>query len=244
MHRNKMMAFAALLAVTSASAAPLSINLTLMDGENPFFYHNPLKLPNGQSMTVSDVRLYISNVALVKADGSEVPVKGLSLGKLKMGTPPQNIEIFKGNAPLGEYKGIRFDVGLPRDVNHREATTAKAPLSIEDGMYWAWNSGYIFLSVHGKTSAAGGEKDVALHVGGDNHRLTVNLADLQKPGTEIKVSAQGASVPVTLNLAALLSKGVAAEAWDLSQARYQQVHFGPVADQLAANAQTAFGIAK
>lgn len=240
---KKLTCFLALLA-GMASAAPLTLNLSLLDGEKPFFYHNPLTLKNGQALNVHEVKLYISNVALVKADGTEVPVPGLTLGKLKMGTPPQNIEIFKGDAPVGEYRGVRFDVGVPRDLNHQDATTAKSPLSVEDGMYWAWNSGYIFLGIHGKSSASGSEKDIALHVGGDNHRITVNLADLQKPGTNINVTDAGAQVPVTLNLAALLVTGMGGEAWDLSKPAYQQVHMGPVADQLAKNANSAFGRGK
>ena len=245
---KKMLCFLGLLAGT-ASAAPLTLSLSLLDGEKPFFYHAPLTLPNGQKLNVNEVKFYISNVALVKADGTEVPVPGLTLNKLKMGTSPQNIEIFRGDAPAGEYRGVRFNVGVPRDLNHQDATTARAPLSVEDGMYWAWNSGYIFLSIHGKTSASGsdkniGEKDIALHVGGDNHRLVVNLADLQKPGTNMTVTDAGAQVPVTLNLAALLSVGVNGEPWDLSQPTYQQVHFGAVADQLAKNANSAFGRGK
>lgn len=237
---KRMISLLALLAGT-ATAAPLTLNLSLLDGDKPFFYHNALTLPGGQSVNVQDVRLYVSNVALIKADGTEVPVPGLTLAKLEKGTPPQNVEIFKGEAPEGEYRGVRFDVGLPREVNHRDATTARSPLSIEDGMYWAWNSGYIFFSVRGKTSVNGAEKDVVFHVGGDNHRLTVNLADLQKPGTALKVTPSGASVPVTLNLAGLFVRGVNGEAWDLIQPKYQQVHMGAVSDQLAFNAQSVFG---
>lgn len=225
-----------------ASAAPLSLTLSVTDGTKPLV--GPLTLPSGGSLNVSEVKLYVSHVALIKADGREVLVRGLTLTKLSSQTGFQNVRIFMGNAPVGEYRGVRFDVGVPRDQNHLDATSAPSPLSIEDGMYWAWNSGYIFMSVLGKTSVAGSEKDVALHVGGDNHRVTVNLADLQKPSTALSVGPQGASVPVTLNLAALLSKGLDGAAWDFSQPQYQQVHMGKVADQLADNARSAFEAGK
>lgn len=227
-----------------ASAAPVTLTLSLLDGDKPFFYHNNLTLPNGGQLHVHEVKLYISNVALVKADGTEVPVPGLTLAKLQMGTPPQNIQIFRGDAPEGDYRGVIFDVGVPRDLNHQDATSAKAPLSVEDGMYWAWNSGYIFFGLHGTTSVNGADKDIALHIGGDNHRITVNLADLQKPGTAFKLDAKGTSIPVALNLQALLAKGVDGQPWDLSIPAYQQVHFGPVADQFAKNANSAFGLGK
>lgn len=232
---RKLFALLTLTAAASVSAAPLTLNLSLTDGGEPFFYHSPLVV-GGQSLDVKEVRFYVSNVALVKADGSEVPVNGLSLAELKKGTPPRNIEIFKGDAPAGEYRGLRFDVGVPRELNHGDATTAKAPLSIEEGMYWAWNSGYIFFSLHGET---GGTR-VANHVGGDNHRITVNLADLQKPGTALTVGKDGLTVPLNLDLRKLYAAGAKGEAWDFSKPQYQQVHFGVVADQFFMNVAGAF----
>ncbi|GHG06335.1 hypothetical protein GCM10017783_18690 [Deinococcus piscis] len=225
----------ALSAFASAAAAPLTLTLSLTDGGEQFFHHHPLMV-NGQALSVQDVRFYVSGVALVRADGSEVPVAGLSLAELNKGTPPRHIEIFKGDAPTGEYRGLRFDVGVPRELNHRDATTAEAPLSIDDGMYWAWNSGYIFFSLHGNV---GGTK-VAHHIGGDSRRITVDLADLQKPGTALTVGAAGLTVPLNLDLQKLYAQGAGGEAWDFRKPAYQQVHFGPVADQFFLNASRAF----
>ena len=39
----------------------------------------------------------------------------------------------------------------------------------------------------------------------------------------------------------LFVRGLGGEAWDLTQPKYQQVHMGAVADQLAVNAQYVFG---
>lgn len=232
---RKLFSLLALGALAPASAAPLTLTLSLTDGGKPFFYHNPL-LVGQQSLDVKEVRFYVSNVALVRADGSEVPVEGLSLAELKKGTPPHNIAIFSGDAPRGDYRGLRFDVGVPRELNHRDATAAKSPLSIEDGMYWAWNSGYIFFSLHGEV---GGTK-VAHHMGGDSHRVTVDLADLQKPATALTVGAAGLTVPLNLDLQKLYVSGPRGEAWDFSKPQYQQVHFGAVADQFFLNASRAF----
>ncbi|MFC6590953.1 MbnP family protein [Deinococcus lacus] len=183
---------------------------------------------------MNEVKFYVSNVALVRADGSEVPVRGLSLAKLP--GSGQSSLMFRGQAPAGEYRGLRFDVGVPRDLNHRDASAARGPLSIEEGMYWAWNSGYIFFSLLGKSEG----QAIANHVGGDNHRVTVNLADLQKPGTALTLGAGGLDMPVSLDLQKLYARGVSGEAWDFSKATYQQVHMGAAADQLAANLAGAF----
>lgn len=220
---------------SGAVAAPLTVTLSLMDGTEPFFYHNPLKV-NGQILKVEEVKFYVSEVALVRADGREVPVPGLSLAHLQKGTPPQNIEIFKSEVPAGEYRGLRFNIGVPRDLNHRDATVAQAPLNVEQGMYWAWNSGYIFFSLHGQS----GDQKVANHVGGDSHRITVDLTDLQKPGTALNVTDAGLTVPVRLDLQKLYAAGLSGQPWDFSRAPYQQVHFGAVADQFFMNVSSAF----
>lgn len=222
-------------ALSSAAAAPLSVTLSLTDGDRPFAYHNPLKVGD-QELQVQELKFYVSEVALVRSDGSEVPLPGIRLATFKKGTPPQNIEIFRADAPPGDYRGLRLNIGVPRALNHQDAALAAAPLNIEQGMYWAWNSGYIFFSLHGE--AAG--QNVATHIGGDNHRLTVDLSDLQKPGTALKVTDAGLSVPATLDLQKLYAAGVGGAPWDFSKPAYQQVHFGPVAAQLFLNASGAF----
>ncbi|MHA0036318.1 MbnP family protein [Deinococcus sp. PESE-13] len=232
---QKLVALLTTALLGSAAAAPLSLTLSLTDGQTPFLFDSALKVA-GQDLTVQEVKFYVSDVALVRADGTEVPVRGLSLAQLKKGTTPQNIEIFKGEAPAGTYRGLRFNVGVPRALNHADATTAKAPLSLEQGMYWAWNSGYIFFTLLGESNGV----KVANHVGGDSHRITVDLTDLQKPGTALRVAADGGlTVPVSLDLQKLYAAGVGG-AWDFSRAQYQQVHFGPVADQFYANVAGAF----
>lgn len=227
----------ATLSLSSALAVPVSLELKLMNGDKPFQFGQPLQLKNGQQLNVELIKMYVSDVALVKSNGSEVPVKGINLMKLKAG---QKAILFKGDAPRGDYRGVRFNIGLPRAINHAEAATAKAPLSVEDGMFWAWNSGYVFMGIEGKTKVAGAEKEVALHVGGDSNLISVNMADVQKPGTAVKLAGAGHTFPVHFNLAALLESGLKGESWDLSQKKYQQVHMGAVANQLAANARNAF----
>lgn len=227
----------AALSLSSSLAVPVSLELKLMNGDQPFQFGKPISLKNGQKLDIETVKMYVSNVALVKSDGREVPVKGINLMKLKAG---QKAVLFKGEAPAGDYRGVRFNIGLPREINHLEAAIAKAPLSVEDGMFWAWNSGYIFMGIEGKTKVAGAEKEVALHVGGDNNLISVNLSDIQKPGTAVKLSSTGHTFPVHLDLAALFVTGVKDEAWDLSQKKYQQVHMGAVANQFAVNAKQAF----
>lgn len=226
------------LTLFPALAAPLDVRLSLTAGQTPMT--GTVATPNGQAITLDFVRFFISNVALVKADGSEVPVPGVTLTEFKAGGEMQNVSIFKGDVPLGEYRGLRFDVGVPRNLNHLDASTQRTPLGLDSGMFWAWNPGYIFVRFEGKANLGNAQVPIALHVGGDTRRVTVNLADVQKPRVKIPVTAAGATVQVKFDLNQYVARGVNGEAFDLSQSKYQQVHGGAVADQLSVNLQNAF----
>ncbi len=232
------------LCASSAVAAPLTVQFNLMNGAQPFAFDQPLTSSAGQPLKVTFWRAYLSHFALVQADGTEVPVPGVVLADFEAGGATQNVKVFAGDVPPGSYRGLRFDVGLPRDLNHQDASGQSAPLGVDSGMFWAWNPGYIFSRFEGEATVNGQVRPVALHMGEDQRRLTVNLADLQKPDTTLTMDAAGATVTVQADLARMMAQGVNGAPFDLSQATYQQVHGGPVADQLYLNLQGAFSLLK
>lgn len=226
------------LTMGSSLAAPITITLNLTNGSQAFT--GQVQTSAGQTLSLDLWQFYVSNVALVKANGSEQVVSGLNLVKMKTGDSFQNIVMFKGNAPIGEYKGIRFSLGVPRPLNHQDATLAKAPLTVDDGMYWAWNSGYVFSRFEGKTSLNGTPTPIVLHYGEDKNFSIINFADLQKNTLNLKVTSQGLVIPLNFDLAKFVGVGQNNERFNLSQAKYQQAHFGGVSDQLRNNVLGAF----
>lgn len=114
----------------------------------------------GTTVEIGDARLYVSNLQLVRADGTteplvldqETPWQHESVALLdfedrtgrcsEVGTAEMN-GIVRGSAPAGEYTGLSFDIGLPHEYNHGDATTAPSPLNV-NAMYWNWQMGYIF----------------------------------------------------------------------------------------------------
>ena len=234
-----LLSFAA-LSCAAASAAPFTLSLNLMNGGTPF--NGTLTTSAGQKLKMDNWQMYISNVSLVKPDGSEIRLPGLKLLKLGAAGPFQKVLAFKGDAPVGQYRGVRFDIGVPRDLNHLDASTQSAPLGLDSGMFWAWNPGYIFSRFNGKARLGNQTLNVELHLGGDNHRLSIDLADLLKPGTALNVTGKGAQVAVKLDAARLVASGLNGGKFDLTNAEYVQVHGGPVADQLYLNLSGAFSL--
>jgi uncharacterized repeat protein (TIGR04052 family) len=66
-----------------------------------------------------------------------------------------------GTVPAGtEVLGVVFEVGVPFEHNHLDATLAVAPMNVP-AMFWAWSSGYKFIKVDGTVNGNG----FSLHVG-------------------------------------------------------------------------------
>jgi uncharacterized repeat protein (TIGR04052 family) len=120
-----------------------------------------------------DMRFYVSNVKLVKADGSEVPltlganddwnatsgsdtVTLIDLedktGTCTNGTTATNRSI-KGTVPAGSYVGMKMELGVPLALNHTNqgADVAVTPAAINNavnpGMAWSWAGGRKFTKI-------------------------------------------------------------------------------------------------
>jgi uncharacterized repeat protein (TIGR04052 family) len=48
--------------------------------------------------------------------------------------------------PAGTYRGLRFTLGVPFDLNHADATIAPSPLNLTS-LFWNWQAGYKFLRI-------------------------------------------------------------------------------------------------
>lgn len=111
----------------------------------------------------SDFRFYVSGIKLLAMTGEEVPLEleqdgvwqyqdvalidfetgpGDGCGE---GSSATNTSV-RGSVPAGVYTGIKFDLGLPFELNHGNVSTAPPPLNYT-AMFWSWNDGYKFLRV-------------------------------------------------------------------------------------------------
>ncbi len=266
----------ALLGLSSAQNAmvkhELKVNLRM--GNAPLELGKTYRTSGGAEYSVDLLKFYVSNVQLVKADGSSQAVAGLSLtsfeglnaggminhsgatantsmaGKMLEGGQMFNAKtttgetIFSISAPAAEYKGIRFEIGVPKDLNHRDASTIPMPLGLESGMFWAWNPGYIFFRLEGKTTVAGKSQPWLLHMGTDNWRLNINQFDLVANKIKIAVNGKNSST-INLDLEKVFSKGPNGAAnWDLSQAALRVMHGGANIGQAYLNLLGAWTIAQ
>lgn len=153
---------------TPGQSQPVRIEFAAYAGANPIGCNQPLVLGSQNSPAqLQDLRFYISEVRLIRADEVEVPVtldhtawqyqsngQGVALVDLENNTGACSTTsnstalnaVVTGTIPAGNYTGMAYTVGVPESLNHSDAATAPAPLN-NTAMAWGWENGRKFLKL-------------------------------------------------------------------------------------------------
>ncbi|WP_424656356.1 MbnP family protein [Capnocytophaga granulosa] len=114
---------------------------------------------NGQTLKFSEVKYVITNVVLVKADGSKVPYHTEDLDKggfLINQANAASLAPVLNEIPSGDYKGIEFGLGVKKELNNLSLQD-KFPnfykltgsFKQKEIMHWEWANGYRFVKLEG-----------------------------------------------------------------------------------------------
>lgn len=126
-------------------------------GNAPLVFGNDYKNAAGETLKFSTFNYYVSNFIFVKTDGTEYVVPKDSCYFLCKHDDAETREITINGVPAGDYEEVRFTIGVDSaksvsDVSQR--TGVLDPAAGAAGMYWAWNSGYIFVKIEGTSPQA------------------------------------------------------------------------------------------
>ncbi len=106
--------------------------------------------PDNLRMSMETFKFYLSDIALTGTSGTTV-LRDVAFIDL-----PANRSI-RLNADPGNYTAISFGLGVKTSLNGTDDTEYNPaqwadthPLSIYNGMYWTWASGYIFTKLEGR----------------------------------------------------------------------------------------------
>jgi hypothetical protein len=115
-----------------------------------------------QSFTVTNFKYYISNIHLKKADGKEF----ISTNYFLINEDDKKSkQLLLNKIPDGEYTSISFTIGV--DSLHNCSGAQSGALDPANGMFWAWNTGYIFLKLEGKAPLSNSPGHIfEYHIGG------------------------------------------------------------------------------
>jgi uncharacterized repeat protein (TIGR04052 family) len=176
-----MVAALAALSPSGASSSPVSITFQVADDNtttavDAFSCAGTMTVAT-RSLTPRDLRFWVSELKLVKADLTTVDVtldqdgvwqyRNAALLDWETGDGSCNAsgttgthKVITGSAPSGDYIGVQFTLGLPQSLNMLRSSDSPAPLNT-GAMYWSWTGGYKFT----KVEFLDGATATSLHVG-------------------------------------------------------------------------------
>lgn len=126
---------------------------------------------HGEKLTIKTLNYFISNISLTLNDGSEYLVPQDSCYFLLRQTDKATQQIELNYLPEGKYKAISFMVGVDSARNTMDVSRRTGALDLggkAKGMYWSWNSGYIFFKMEGTSAVIPDSLDNSFyyHIGG------------------------------------------------------------------------------
>jgi hypothetical protein len=196
-----MFCIAALVAAMSFTAHTGSVTIAFSN----YVGNDMLKLDSatyknelGQPYTVSKFKYYVGNIHLKKSDGTEYISDKYYLINEEEAASKQ---ITLSNVPEGNYTSLSFILGV--DSLHNCSGAQTDALDPVNAMFWAWNTGYIFLKMEGRSPVSTQPGHLLeFHIGGymqpNNCIRTINLP--------LKNGMQVAGKTTTLNIKADVSE--------------------------------------
>lgn len=203
----------------------------------------------GDTFSVSSLQYYISNIIVKRLDGYiHIVPPDSSYFLIKEGEPTSRHA--KIRVPTGVYTGLTFILGVDSLRSCMDLSRRKGVLdpsgSMDEGMYWGWNSGYIFFRMEGSSPQApvdpSGERKFRYHIGGFggysaptiNNLKTITL-DLYPAGPpNVKVGRE-ANVHVMVDITKVFSGNT-----NISIAAHPSIMFSKNSVQVANNLQGIF----
>lgn len=163
--------------------APFSIEFDNIVGDRTFSINNTGSLYTnaaGEKFSISMLQYFISNIKVTTAEGKTYTVPQ-EKSYFMINGADKTTRFTKVEVPEGDYTKVTFTLGIDSlrstmDLSKRTGILDPAAGGGHDagGMYWGWNSGYIFFKYEGNSSVISddvngdptGKKQFKYHIGG------------------------------------------------------------------------------
>ncbi|MGL5889624.1 MAG: MbnP family protein [Bacteroidia bacterium] len=149
----------------TATSGSVKIHIEQMFDALPFALgsNNQYVTANGDTISMSMYKYYISNIKLVRPDGSMYNES--ESYHLINAADTNTFEFTLANVPVGNYSGIQFMIGV--DSTRNVSGAQSGALDPANGMFWTWSTGYIMAKLEGTSPQSGSvSNSVVFHIGG------------------------------------------------------------------------------
>ncbi|MGN6476350.1 MAG: MbnP family protein [Flavipsychrobacter sp.] len=146
----------------------------------------------GDTLIFTNIRYYVSNIKLKRADGVwwSMPDSYFLLDAQSAEASTITIP----DIPFMNYTAVQYTMGV--DSLHNVSGAQTGALSLQNGMFWDWNSGYIMMKAEGRSpnSPTG---SFALHMGGFSGQYNVVTVNTAEFGKTVQIG-NGANPTITM----------------------------------------------
>jgi hypothetical protein len=156
----------------------LSITIDPSYGSQLFFLDSVYTTPEGYKVKFSDLKFYVSALR----NGSDTLTQAALFDYSSTGNLLTRL--------IGDYNNfssIQGNIGVIQSLNHSDpsAFPNDSPLNISNAgtMHWGWNTGYIFISIEGKTDTIPDatlnlNHSFSFHIGTDNFLEALSFSNI------------------------------------------------------------------
>lgn len=168
--------------------SPFSKNTTVQIQFEHTVYNDVLKLDTcryfnavGQPFRITKFKYYIGNIVFQKGNGSNYRHREYYLINEE---DEMSKSITLHDIPAGDYTGMSITIGIDSIDNCNGVQSGADPVH---GMFWSWNSGYIFLKLEGTSAECSTPMHFfEYHIGGftaDNDCIRTTSLQFVKPAS-------------------------------------------------------------
>ena len=158
----------------TALPAILQLHITNKFGEEEMKLDQVYTNFHGDKIILTKFKYYISNIELIKKDGT-IWKQPQSYHLIEVNEETSaTTEINLQGIPPGEYHQIAFAIGVDSISNH--SGKQEGALDPDYGMFWMWETGYVFFKTEGMYQTPAGSKGAMVyHVGRDHCYKKISL---------------------------------------------------------------------
>ncbi len=143
----------------NSEAAKVDLNFKANFGDAPLaMFTRAYPYPEGLNVRFQNFLFYISDVVLIREDGSEHKLSEVELLGFKNiqddAAAARGISTSSAEVPAGVYKGLRMGIGIAPALNGTQPGDYKPGHPLTDN-YWSWALGYIFTKIEGNADLNG-----------------------------------------------------------------------------------------
>lgn len=191
--------------------ASLILSFDHLFNKEPLSFNSSYQTAHGETVNFTTLNYFISNIRLKKKNGEQYTIPQDSSYFLIKHSDASSRQIRFNNVPTGNYTSLSFTIGVDSARNTMEISRRTGALDVGGqarGMYWVWNSGYIFFKLEGKSPSSPDslKNNFAYHIGGYGGFNTKTINNIRTKTIDFKKAIvskkKTPTISVSLELAA------------------------------------------